>query len=142
MTDAVIAESAKKRVMKYIDITLGGVEYKFRKPTTAQFLIYAGEFEKARKNVTHMMPAVEKFLKRTSIDKAQFKEIWSRIEEGEIDLDEILINDDSVLAVMGGEMADHPTQSSDESSSNSSDRKKSGKRSTGRSPGKGSTLSA
>lgn len=142
MSEAGLAEANQKKAMKYVDVTVGGVDYKFRVPTTAQFLLYAGSFEEARKNVTSMMPAIEKFLKRTSVDKKQFKEIWERIEEGEIDIDEILLEDDSVLAVIGEAMSDHPTQPSDESSSTSSGTPKAGKRSTGRSRGKGSIHSS
>lgn len=134
------AGAAQKHVMKYVDVTLGGVQYKFRKPTTAQFLIYANSFRAVEGDTMAIIPALEKFLKRTSIDKKQFKKIWERIEEGEIDIDEILLDDDSVLAQIGEAMNDHPTRSSEESSSDSST--KAGKRSTGRSRGKGSIPSS
>lgn len=140
MSDTGVTASAQKRVMKYVPVTLGGIEYEFRKPTTAQFLIFAGSLEGAQKHATLIMPALEKMLKRTSATKKQFKEIWERIEEGELDLEDLVLNDDSLLARLGESLAEHPTQSSGESSSNSSG--KAGKRSTGRSPGKGSTLSA
>lgn len=133
-------KAAKGRVMKYIPATVGGVEYEFRAPTTAQFLIYAGAFNDAQEDALKLMPALKNFLRRTSTDKKQFKEIWERLEEGEIDIDELILNEDSILMVMGEQMGGRPTGPSEESSSDSSPT--TGKRSTGRSPGKGSTRSS
>lgn len=135
-----MAKAAKGRVMQYIPVEVGGVEYEFRKPTTAQFLIYATAFNEAQDDALLLLPALKKFLKRTSVSEEQFEELWERIEEGEIDIDEILLNEGSVLMMMGEEMGGRPTGPSEESSSDSSP--KTGKRSTGRSPGKGSTRSS
>lgn len=140
MAKSDMEKAAKSRAMKYIEVEVGGEKYEFRAPTTAQFLIYAGAFSEAQDDALRLMPALQKFLRRTSVDEAQFEEIWERLEDGQIDLDELILNDDSVLMLMGEEMGGRPTGPSEESSSDSSPT--TGKRSTGRSPGKGSTRSS
>lgn len=140
MAKGEIEKSAESSVITKIDFMLAGVEYEFKVPTMALYLIYAGKFANTADEPLALMPAVEKFLKQQSPTKEQFKEIWKRIEGGEIDLFEIFMDDDSLFMSMSEAMAaDRPTGPSNVSSDTST--AKTGKRSTGRSPGKGSTLS-
>lgn len=133
------AEAKQARKMKYITIPVNGQDYEFRVPTTAQFLIFAGRIREVGDDPTTLMPAVEKFLKRTAADEATFDEIWELLENGDVDIDEIVLNDDSVLMTMGEQLGGSPSGESGASSARST---ATGKRSTGRSPGKGSTRSS
>lgn len=141
MAKSEIEKSAASSIVTEVTHELGGVEYEFKVPTMALYLIYAGKFSNTADDPLGLMPTVEKFLKQQSTSKAQFKEIWKRIEEGEIDLPEIFLDEDSLFMEMSGAMsAERPTGPSSESSDTST--APTGKRSTGRSPGKGSTRSA
>lgn len=132
-----IEKAAKARIAKTFTKELAGIEYEFRYPSTAQFLITAGAINEAETNPMSLMPEVKKLIQRSSIDKKQAKEIWGRIEDGEIDLDEILLDDDSLFMEMSEVMsAGRPTGPSSDSSESSTAQP--GKRSTGRSRGKGS----
>lgn len=140
MAKSEIEKSAESSVLTEVEYELGGVSYKFKVPTMALYLIYAGKFANSADEPLELMPAVEKFLRQQSISKAQFKEIWKQIEDGKVDLDEIFMDTDSLFMSLSEAMsAGRPTGPSNESSDTST--AKTGKRSTGRSPGKGSTLS-
>lgn len=140
MAKSEIEKSAESHVISEITYPLGGVEYTFKTPTMALYLIYAGKFSNTADDPLELMPSVEKFLKQQSVSKAQFKEIWKRIEDGEIDLPEIFLEEESLFMKMSEGMGGgRPTGPSSESSDTST--AKTGKRSTGRSPGKGSTRS-
>ena len=140
MAKSEIEKSAESSIITEIQFELAGVEYTFKVPTMALYLIYAGKFANTADDPLDLMPAVEKFLRQQSVSKAQFKEIWKRIEGGEIDLDEIFMDQESLFMSLSEAMAaGRPTGPSSESSDTST--AKTGKRSTGRSPGKGSTRS-
>lgn len=140
MAKSEIEKSAESSIITKIQHEMAGIEYTFKVPTMALYLIYAGRFQSATDEPLELMPAVEKFLRRQSVSEEQFDEIWERIEEGEIDLYEIFMDEDSLFMTLSEAMsAGRPTGPSSESSDTST--AKTGKRSTGRSPGKGSTRS-
>lgn len=148
MTIKEAAASAKSRIVKHVDWEApNGEVFAARVPTSLQLVVFFGAVSEDDGLAT--LNAVLKFLKNTFKDEGQYERIVELIEEGEIDLPDIIGEDEtgeteggrkSLIATLSEEVSGgRPTQSSDDSSTESS--AQGGKRSTGRSPGKGSIRS-
>lgn len=147
MNDA--AAAARSRMVKTHQWEApNGEVFEARVPTQAQLLIFFASIDD--EEVAEVWRSVVRFLEATFKQEGDFDRIYELMEEGEIDIPDIIgeaedgTSGDGVKSLIAqlteAASGGRPTKSSDDSSEQSG-ASRSGKRSTGRSPGKGSIRS-